>query len=250
MYAREVRHPRRLSAVPSSVDRVNEDPVAEKHHQTLRLFKRRAEDIFGCELAQREDALKLGQQFHMNFVVDKRTGASGIRDFRQVIAPKEQVAYALTLIRPLTLTKKGDRLAWVTVLTALEFFCPSERADIRQKLDELRGFWTSYPARRMRIMQGPSDPAVDGPRVDAWDNEIARKFLYGDLVHGDDNAELLDALGDDQVVFSASAMAADGFMLVNNTYQVLHWIRPDIAPNDAHFSRRLHEAGTESDTSA
>ena len=117
MYGQEVHDPRRLSAVSSSVDCVSEDPVAERHHQSLRLFKRRAEDIFGCELAQREDALKLGQQFHINFVVDKRTGASGFRNFRQVIAPKEKVACALTLIRPLTLTKKGDRLAWVTVLT-------------------------------------------------------------------------------------------------------------------------------------
>lgn len=239
-----------MSAVPSNVGGVSEAPTAEKHLQTLRLFKRRAEGIFGCELAQREDALKLGQQFHMNLVVDKRTGASGFQGFRQVIAPKEQVAYALTLIRPMTLTKKGDRLAWVTVLTALEFFCPDERVEVREKLRELRGFWAGYPARRMRIMQGPSDPAADGARIDAWDNEIARKFLYGDLVHGDDNAELLDALGDDQVVFSASAMAADGFMLINNTYQVLHWLRPDIAPDDAYFSQRSQQAETESDASA
>ena len=88
-------------------------------------------------------------------------------------------------------------------------------------------------------MQAPIDPEAAGVRVNAWDNEIARMFLYGDLVHGDDNAELLDALGDDQVVFSAGAMASDGFMLVNNTYQVMHWLRPDIAPNDAHFSQLL-----------
>lgn len=215
----------------------NSDPVASKHLQTLRLFKRRADELFSCGLAQREDALKLGQQLHMNLVLNKTTGETSVRDLRQVIPPKEQVAYALTLIRPLTLSKKGDRLAWRTVMTALDFFCPPEDAVNKERIGELREGWSKYPVRRMRIMQAPIDPDAPGPRIDAWDNEIARKFLYGDLVHGDDNAELLEALGDDQVVFSAGAMASDGFILMNNTYEVMHCLRPDIAPEHAHFSR-------------
>lgn len=217
------------------------DQLAAKHTQTLRLFKRRADELFSCELARRDDAMKLGQQLHMNLVVDKATGKSSLRELRQVIPPKEQVAYALTLIRPLTLTKKGDRLAWVTVIAALEHFCPADDSNRAEHLAQLRESWAKYPVRRMRIMQAPIDPEAPGARVNAWDNDIARMFLYGDLVHGDDNAELLDALGDDQVVFSAGAMASDGFMLVNNTYQVMHWLRPDIAPEDAHFSRLLIE---------
>lgn len=55
-------------------------------------------------------------------------------------------------------------------------------------------------------------------------------LLYGDLVHGDDYTEMLDALGDQRVLFAACAMASDGFLLVSSTYQVLHWLRPDVAP--------------------
>lgn len=215
------------------------DPLLNKHIQTLRLFKRRADEVFSCGLARRDDASKLGQQLHMNFVTDKTTGESSLHDIRQVIPPKEQVAYALTLIRPLTLSKKGDRLAWANILASLAFSCPSEDAVNMQRITELREGWKNYPARRMRIMQEPIDPDAPGPRIDAWDNEIARKFLYGDLVHGDDNAELLEALGDDQVVFSAGAMASDGFILINNTYEVMHCLRPDIAPEHAYFSRTL-----------
>ena len=222
----------------SGEDRAS-DQLAARHTQTLRLFKRRAEELFSCELARRDDAMNLGQQLHMNFVVDQATGQSSLAGIRQVIPPKEQVAYALTLIRPLTLTKKGDRLAWVTVLAALEYFRPADATNVSEHLTQLRENWAQYPPRRMRIMQAPIDPEAAGVRVNAWDNEIARMFLYGDLVHGDDNAELLDALGDDQVVFSAGAMASDGFMLVNNTYQVMHWLRPDIAPNDAHYYKLL-----------
>lgn len=213
-----------------------DDPLLNKHTQTLRLFKRRADELFSCQLARRDDALKLGQQLHINFVADKTTGQSSVHEIHQVIPPKEQVAYALTLIRPLTLTKKNERLAWVRVLDALDYFCPSGDKRNTERLSELREAWTKYPPRRMRIMQAPIDPDAPGTRVDAWDNEIARKFLYGDLVHGDDNAALLDELGDDQVVFSAGAMASDGFMLVNNTYQVMHWLKPDIAPDHAYFS--------------
>lgn len=206
-----------------------------QHEQTLRLFKRRAEDVFTCELAGREDALKLGQQLHFNLVIDKTTGESHVEGLRMTIPPKEQVAYALTLIRPLTLAK--DRLAWSRVLDALEAFRSAADGTNLTRIEELRAAWSSYPQRRMRIMQGPVDPASPAPRVDSWDNDIARKYLYGDLVHGDDNAELLDALGDSQVTFAASAMASDGFILVNNTYEVAHSVRPDIVPEAAHFTQ-------------
>ena len=171
------------------------DDKKAQHEQTLRLFKRRAEGIFGCELAQREDALKLGQQIHLNLIVDKATGGSHVENLRLTIPPKEQVAYSLTLIRPLTL--KSDRLAWNKVLPALEAFRSEGDSKNHERLAELNAAWSSYPVRRMRIMQAPIDPDAVGPRIDSWDNDIARKYLYGDLVHGDDNAELLDALGDD-----------------------------------------------------
>lgn len=209
-----------------------------KHEQTLRLFKRRAEAIFECELARRDDADRLGQQMHVTFSLDKTTGQTSLAEIRMLVPPKEQVAYALTLIRPLTLTKKGDRLAWVTVLAALEQFCAADSREMRNRIEDLRKAWKAYPARRVRIMQEPIDPS-NGPSVDAWDNEIARAFLYGDLVHGDDKAELLDALGDDEVVFAASAMASDGFRLINNTYQVMHFVRPDIAPENAYFTQKI-----------
>jgi hypothetical protein len=151
------------------------------------------------------------------------------------IPPKEQVAYALTLIRPLTLVK--DRLAWRTVLSALGASCAESDERNRTRLEELSRAWLSYPVRRMRIMQAPIDPDAPGSRIDSWDSDIARKYLYGDLVHGDDNAELLDALGDDKVTFAAGAMASDGFILVNNTYEVMHTLRPDVAAEPAYFSR-------------
>lgn len=209
---------------------------SDKHEQTLKLFKRRAEEVFTCTLALREDALNLGQQLHVTVSVDEETGQTSVTELRQVIPPKEHVAYALTLLRPMTL--KSDRLAWAKVLDALEQFSGTAAKAHSEQIAELRTAWTTYPARRMRIMQAPIDPTNGDPTVDVWDNEIARKFLYGDLVHGDDNAELLDALGSDQVIFSAAAMASDGFMLVNNTYQVMHWLRPDIAPDEAFFTRQ------------
>lgn len=219
-----------------NLEKVSSTASANDHDQTLRLFKRRGDDLFACALALRDDALELGQQLHMTLRVDKATGQTSVTELRQVVPPKEQVAYALTLLRPLTL--KSDRLAWPKVIDALAQ-CSANAAGARsEEIAELRAAWDLYPAPRMRIMQAPIDPASGDPSVDAWDNEIARKFLYGDLVHGDDNAELLDALGDDQVIFSAAAMASDGFRLVNNTYQVMHWLRPDIAPTEARFSER------------
>lgn len=172
----------------------------------------------------------------MTLRVDKETGQTSVTELRQVVPPKEQVAYALTLLRPLIL--QSDRLAWAKVLDALAEFSTDAATGHSKKITELRSAWGSYPARRMRIMQAPIDQTGGETTVDAWDNEIARMYLYGDLVHGDDNAELLDALGDDQVIFSAAAMASDGFRLVNNTYQVMHWLRPDIAPAGAFFSQR------------
>lgn len=233
-----------LSVGLGSFECVSSNTNTSDHDQTLRLFKRRADDLFECSLAQREDSLELGQQLHMKLRVDKETGRTLVTELRQAIPPKEQVAYALTLLRPLTLKK--DRLAWPKVLNALEQSSSGAAGAHVQMLSELRTAWDSYPARRMRIMQAPIDSIDAEPTVDAWDNEIARKFLYGDLVHGDDNSDLLDALGDDQVVFSAAAMASDGFRLVNNTYQLMHWLRPDVAPEEAFFSLRA-SAAQESD---
>lgn len=206
--------------------------------QTLRLFRRRAEDVFACDLARRDDALRLGQELQFNLLVDRKSGETRVADLRQTIPPKEQVAYALTLLRPFTL--KNDRLAWRKVISALDAQT-SETPSLKPKIDSLRAMWEKYPQRRMRIMQGSIDPDSKEPTVDAWDDEIARRYLYGDLVHGDDNAELLDALGNDQVIFAASAMVSDGFILVNNTYQVLHWLRSDIAPEGAFFT--VHSTG-------
>lgn len=178
----------------------------------------------------------------MNFTlrVDKRTGEASAHEFRVTVPPKESVAYALALIRPLTL--KSDKLAFGKVLAALDAFRPKDDDRSKGAIEELQLAWESYPARRMRIMKAPLNPSAEGVRVDAWDNEIARAYLYGQLVHGDDNAELLDALSDKQVVFAASAMVADGFKLVNNTYEILHWLRPDIAPEHAFFTARVAAA--------
>lgn len=215
----------------------------EARDRTLMLFKRRADDILTCELAQRDDVLNLGKQFTVNVEQRLSTGRTRMVDFHRVVPPKEQVAYALALIRPLTLA--SDRIASKKILDALRANCPADDALNGERIATLRSAWAGYPSPRMNITQAPIDPVSDGPRVDVWDNEIARKYLYGDLVHGDDNAELLDALGEPTVLFAASAMASDGFMLVNNTYEVMHCLRSDIAPDHAHISKRFHEQESE-----
>lgn len=179
----------------------------------------------------------MGKQLQLT-VTDAPAEEMTIQELSMVVPPKENVAYAMTLIRPLTLKNK-DRLRYSNVISALRYFIPEDSGSLEEVIDGLDLAWEKYPFRRMqtsRLQVGPDDALI--PEVSAWDARIARDFLYGDLVHGDDNAELLDALGQEQVLFAASAMVSDGFILVNNTYQVLHEIRPDLAPNNAYFVQR------------
>lgn len=211
-------------------------PLRDKHERTLELFERRARSIFDCELARRDDALEMGKQLQLT-VKHAPAEKSSIQELSMVVPPKESVAYAMTLIRPFTLN--NDRIRYSNVMSALRYFIPEDSGSIEEVIDGLNLAWEEYPFRRMQTTHSQVGPDnILSPEISAWDNHIARKFLYGDLVHGDDNAELLDALGEEQVVFAASAMVSDGFILVNNTYQVLHELRPDLAPRNAYFVQR------------
>lgn len=211
-----------------------DENLIRQSESTLKQLKRRADRIFDSELARRPDALQLGQQFKMQIQVDNKTGESSMTGFSREIPPREPVSYALTLLRPFELMR--DELYWKKVLAALETQFAVGDEQFSNEMEQLRAGWSAYPIRRVRIMQGPTGSTT--PTIDMWDDEVARSYIYGDLVHGDNNDEILEALGDEEVLFAASAKASDGFILVNNTYQFLHRVRPDIAPRDAYFSTR------------
>lgn len=171
--------------------------VQPDYTQTLRLFRRRAELLLECELARRDDAMTLGTTLGVDLVAgeNNRMVFSGLR---MTVPPREQVGYAITLIRPFTLQR--DHLAWTKILDALDACCPQTDTSASLHLADLRAAWDGYPYRRARYQVAPISPGGPGPRLDLWDDEISHMLLYGDLVHGDDYTEMLDALGDQRVL--------------------------------------------------
>ncbi|MFD0557054.1 hypothetical protein FB566_2309 [Stackebrandtia endophytica] len=205
--------------------------LPERHVRTLTGFERTAERVFTTELARREDATRLGRELQLGFGTDSETGDVAAQRLRLPSPAAKPVALALQLLRPLTTCVDHNEPMWSEVMSALDFHRPPDDMAITERVSTLRDRWARYPAPRLQFTL--SAETTDEESHD----EPARRFLHGDLGDG----ELLAALEDDHIRYAACSVVSDGFLLVNSTYQVLHRLRRDIAPEDGYFSRRLRD---------
>lgn len=207
----------------------------DQHDKTTQLFIRRAARIFDSGFAKRPDALALGTQIKVRIT----EGWPGAQMSFGDLPDEETIAHVVVLLRPFTLAK--DTLAHSKVRAALRSFPGAADPRIAAHLDNLDKDWRGYPAARWQIMAGNQ---VTGEMTlkPIWDSEIARKWLYSDLVHADDEADILDALGDPEIRQAGCAMARDGLILVANTWWLAHQLRPDLAPEPPDLDGKLRFA--------
>lgn len=201
-------------------------PSTEEDAQRLRQFKRRADSVLGCSLAQEDEAPILGRRLRIRLVDGK------LESLKATLPDKESVATALTLLRPITLERED--IFHAKVMGALSRLSTDE--SLTQALRDTKKFWKGYPSATVQMMRGMV--GVPEPEVSTWNNELAQAWVYGELVHADDHSALLDALGEEFILFSAGAMASEGFALVSNTLWLMHQIRPDIQPEPPAYGER------------
>ncbi|GAB3586337.1 hypothetical protein [Calidifontibacter terrae] len=195
---------------------MDEAEVTAMHEKRLKAFKRRADEIRSCRLFQHPYALLWGKQL----IVEVRS--DGQNRIGRNLPTKAEVAYAVTLIRALTLN--DENIYHQKVLGSIKHFADESLHD---RIKATKKAWKEYPPRSMQLILGREDDP--DWQVETWDNDLANAFVYGNLVHATaEQADLVDEFAEEDVLFAASGAMSTAFMLVHNTVWLLHQVRPDL----------------------
>lgn len=155
--------------------------MASKHWFTIDEFRDRAERVLSSRIAQREDLATIGST--MQLLLSAQQGRHQI-SFEY--PPIEDIESAAARIRPLFLER--DPVFHGKVANAISGLAQGAPDEQRAVIKVCKKAWVAHEgSSRWQMIssrvEGP--PLMDRMRTD---REIARDFIYGDLVHADAEA--------------------------------------------------------------
>jgi len=182
---------------------------------TLDQFHDRAQRVLDCRIAQREDLATLGTQIHVLLSVQQ-----GRHQVTWEAAGEEEIESAAVRIRPLFL--KDETVFHAKVMNALLHLTQQGPDSHRALLREGKKAWAGHKGGYRWKM---TSAIVDGPPLMGRmlsDREIARDFMYGDLVHADPDARArLKHVPMEDRLWAAASWITDAIKLTETTRRII-----------------------------
>lgn len=185
---------------------------------TVEAFRDRAERILRCQIAQREDLATIGTTLQVVLLLD----GSGMSRLERQRPTDMEIDQAAALCRPLFLEQ--DSVSHLKVTKAISGLVHEGRTASpgqAELLKALRKAWQDHEgAWRWKV--GSSRDNSPGAQELRTDRQIARDFLYGDLVHADADARRrLRLVPEDERFVAAGVWATDAVRLVQATKRLI-----------------------------
>ncbi len=182
---------------------------------TLDQFLDRAERVLSCELARREDLATVGTSG--KFIASLAKGQPVVWSMERSHPPESDVESAAARLRPLFL--QDERVQYGRVTNALGALAQGAPEPQRELVKLLKKAWEQHETGyRWAIGSTRSG----GSREMRNDRQIARDFLYGDLMHADAAArQRLRGVPQGERLVAATAWAADAIKLTLATKQLV-----------------------------
>lgn len=151
---------------------------------TIDAFSERAARILSSDIARRQDLATMGTQ--LKFVSSGTSdGRTSWRMDREV-PPEAETESAFTRIRPIFL--QGDPVFHGMVMTAIGGLTREAPSHQKAATRAVRDAWRSFE-KSNRWSMGVATEASGLEGAMRTDRQIARDFLYGDLVHAEADAQ-------------------------------------------------------------
>jgi hypothetical protein len=181
----------------------------------LRRFQERAAAVAASELAQRVDLATLGST--MKILV--RVGEPQVEWTREM--PSEAVIeQAAARVRPIVLTE--DSVYWGKVTSALGYLTKNSSQMSKDLVKAIKEAWTAFDEQRTWAMEVRK---IDDPTETSgvlWDRDIAKSWLYGDLVHADPAAQdKIRLISSDDRLWAGLLWVKDAVLLIRATQQTI-----------------------------
>jgi hypothetical protein len=183
-------------------------------------FLDRAGRVLSSEIARRDDLATVGST--MKVVAAVTAGATHYRLERQR-PPVADIEAAVSRVRPLF--AEDDLVFHRTVTGALGALAQHAPQDTKNQVRELGAAWRAHETSVRWGMASSLSPLPDDQR---WrnDRQIARDFIYGDLLHADPEARRrLRGIPEDERLPAAAVWVADATRLTLATKQLILELR-------------------------
>lgn len=181
----------------------------------LRRFQDRAERLFDSAIAKRADLATLGTT--MQILMKAESGSATIT---QEHPPIEEIEAAASKLRPIFL--QDEDVHYYKVLSALGYLTRSASAEARKSVASCRSSWKRVTDSNYWAVEAAKGEDFADRMPLTWDRQIARDWLYGYLVHDDEEAQhRLRLLGEREKIMAGLLWVKDGLLLVRGTYQLV-----------------------------
>lgn len=185
----------------------------------------RIQQALETSLAQDSQVISMGTQIHLSLRIDSKTGKQLNSEIRLDEISPERLAYLAIKLRPFLL--ESEDIYYQDTIKALRRFAKNDQQ--MRFVEQLKPLWEACSRSRMFtfVANARGEELIPGGAGDA---HIGDRVLYSQLIHADDESELLDHIGADWQQWSLAALVGDWTAMVAHQQHVMRLIRPDLIP--------------------
>ena len=185
----------------------------------------RIQQAFETSLARDPQVITMGTQVHVSMLVNKKTDKPVDSEIRLNEIDPEKLAFLAIKLRPLLL--KSEDIYYNDTIKALCRFAKNDQQ--KRFVEQLKPLWEGCSRSRMFTFaaNAQGEELIPGGAGDA---HIGDRVLYSQLIHADDESELLVHIDAQWQQWSLAALVGDWTAMVAHQQHVMHQIRPDLVP--------------------
>lgn len=185
----------------------------------------RIQQALETSLAQDPQVITMGTQVHVFMHVNKKKGKQVDCEIRLDEIDPEKLAFLAIKLRSFLL--KSEDIYYNDTIKALCRFAKNDQQ--KRFIEQLKPLWKACSRSRMFTFaaNAQGEELIPGGAGDA---HIGDRVLYSQLIHADDESELLDHIGADWQQWSLAALVGDWTAMVAHQQHVMRLIRPDLIP--------------------